>query len=248
MKRTDPLWGSISILIGVVIAILALVRGVWATVLLLCTFAMWGAWVILTQLIPAWSANRTYRRRISRLKKDGVTEDDTGRLLVCHVNHRISEHLKAAYPNVQWEWAVPDPARLIEQGGIGRIRVYGVPDHDLADITLSRNGTLQCTLLTPVEGTQQEGPVKPDPQVWYELQGRRVMEALIADLNSRGHSSLMVNVQGKIVTHPGGGREEVSRNAFAEFPKKDLWPRLAQVLEQEGLHTDVRDQGLLVSW
>ena len=117
--------------------------------------------------------------------------------------------------------------------------------------------TVKAIIFSPVEIFVQkiaatvmfiEGPVKPDPQIWYELQGRRVMEALIADLNSRGHSSLMVNEQGKIVTHPGGGREEVSRNAFAEFPKKDLWPRLAQVLEQEGLHTDVRDQGLLVSW
>ena len=30
MKRTSPLWGSISILIGVVIAILSLLRGNWA--------------------------------------------------------------------------------------------------------------------------------------------------------------------------------------------------------------------------
>ena len=60
MKRTSPLWGSISILIGVVIAILALLRGVWATVLLLVAFAVWGLWLILTQLLPAWKSNRIY--------------------------------------------------------------------------------------------------------------------------------------------------------------------------------------------
>lgn len=63
MKRTSPLWGSISILIGVVIAILALLRGIWATVLLLVAFAVWGLWLILTQLLPAWKSNRIYRRR-----------------------------------------------------------------------------------------------------------------------------------------------------------------------------------------
>lgn len=42
MKRTSPLWGSISILIGVVIAILSLLRGIWATVALLTAFAVWG--------------------------------------------------------------------------------------------------------------------------------------------------------------------------------------------------------------
>ena len=40
MKRTSPLWGSISILIGVVIAILSLLRGNWATVALITVFAV----------------------------------------------------------------------------------------------------------------------------------------------------------------------------------------------------------------
>ena len=35
MKRTSPLWGSISILIGVVIAILSLLRDTWMTVALI---------------------------------------------------------------------------------------------------------------------------------------------------------------------------------------------------------------------
>lgn len=39
MKRTSPLWGSISILIGVVIAILSLLRGNWATAALIAAFA-----------------------------------------------------------------------------------------------------------------------------------------------------------------------------------------------------------------
>lgn len=63
MKRTNPLWGSISILIGVVIAILSLLKGTWATVALIITFALWGLWLVWTRLLPAWSANRAYRRR-----------------------------------------------------------------------------------------------------------------------------------------------------------------------------------------
>ena len=45
MKRSSPLWGSVSVLIGVVIAILALVRGAWLVPLLLLTFTAWGLWV-----------------------------------------------------------------------------------------------------------------------------------------------------------------------------------------------------------
>ena len=48
MKRTSPLWGSISILIGVVIAILSLLRGNWATAALIAAFTVWGLWLIFT--------------------------------------------------------------------------------------------------------------------------------------------------------------------------------------------------------
>ena len=52
MKRSSPLWGSVSVLIGVVIAILALVRGAWLVPLLLLTFTAWGLWVVMFQLHP----------------------------------------------------------------------------------------------------------------------------------------------------------------------------------------------------
>ena len=38
MKKTNALWGGISILIGVVTAILSLLHGVWATVALITVF------------------------------------------------------------------------------------------------------------------------------------------------------------------------------------------------------------------
>ena len=60
MKRSSPLWGSVSVLIGVVIAILALVRGAWLVPLLLLTFTAWGLWVVIFQLQPAWDSIRGY--------------------------------------------------------------------------------------------------------------------------------------------------------------------------------------------
>ena len=60
MKRSNPLWGSVSVLIGVVIAILALVRGAWLVPLLLLTFTAWGLWVVMFQLQPAWDSIRGY--------------------------------------------------------------------------------------------------------------------------------------------------------------------------------------------
>ena len=36
----------------------------------------------------------------------------------------------SVYPNVRWEWTMANPALFVAQGGIGRIRVYGIQDFD----------------------------------------------------------------------------------------------------------------------
>ena len=58
MKRSSPLWGSVSVLIGVVIAILALVRGAWLVPLPLLFYRSWGLWVVMLQLQPGWDSLR----------------------------------------------------------------------------------------------------------------------------------------------------------------------------------------------
>lgn len=213
MKRTSPLWGSISILIGVVIAILSLLRGIWATVALIAVFAVWGLWLIFTQLLPAWRSNRTYRRRVRQSRDRQEAASDTsdsgmGLVLLRHVNHRISEHLRSVYPQAHWEWTLADPTRFIAYGGTGRIRVYGIPDYDYADVTLDRQGGLRCSL---VKVAPLEDKAAPNQQ-------------------------------------PVDGGEEIKKDSFAAFPEKVYWPRLAKVLEQEGLTADVQDTRILISW
>lgn len=257
LKRTNPLWGSIGTLTGVVIAILALLKGPWATAALIVTFTLWGLWLIYTQLLPAWSSNREYRRRArqSRSRQEGALSDDGGSVsvvLLRHVNHRISEHLRSVYPDAHWEWTMSDPALFVAHGGTGRIRVYGIPDYDFADVTLDRQGSLRCSLVkvAPLDGSQAASPNQQplDPQVWYEFQGRTVLEDVIADLRSRGHSSLTMNEDGSICIQPVDGGEEIAKESFPAFPEKVYWPRLVKVLEQEGLAADVQDTRILVSW
>ena len=197
MKRTSPLWGSISILIGVVIAILSLLRGNWATVALITVFAVWGLWLIFTQLLPAWRSNRTYRCRVrqSRDRQEAVldtSDSGMGLVLLRHVNHRIK--------------------------------------------------------VAPLEAEAAPNQQPVDPRVWYEFQDRSILEDMIADLRSRGHSSLTLNEDGSICIQPADGGEEIKKDSFAAFPEKVYWPRLAKVLEQEGLTADVQDTRILVSW
>ncbi len=78
--------------------------------------------------------------------------------------------------------------------------------------------------------------------------GRSVLENVIADLTSRGHSSLTLNEDGSICIQPVNGGEEIAKDSFATFPEKVYWPRLVQVLEQEGLTADMQDSKILVCW
>ena len=264
MKKTSTLlWGSISILIGAVIAVLALVRGKWQLPLLISCFALWGLWLIFALLLPAWRSIQSLRRREKRAERErqamadaNLPDDALAQKLLRHVNFRISSHLKSAYPNARWEWAIEMPALFAVQGGTARIRVYGVPDYDFADVTLNKMEDLSCSLVkvVPLHGQEQpndtpapnQQPV--DPQVWYELQGRTVLENLVADLNSRGHSKLYLKEDGSICIKPEGGDEELIQDAFNSFPEKVYWPRLKDVLEQAGLAATVQDTCIQVAW
>lgn len=255
MKQKISLASSTSILIGAVITILALLRGTTQTVMLLLTFTLWGLWVLLTLLRPSWRVNRDYRRREERDAKQqsALSGKNLSGLLLCHVNYRVSDYLKRAYHDARWEWMMPNPVLFIAQGGTGRIRVYGVPDYEFADVTLDRNGSLDCSMvkIVPVgDGGQGAPSGQPalDPSAWYELEGREVLDTLIADLRSRGHSGLTLNEDGSISFQPEAGSRKASKRAFASFPEKVCWPRLADVLAQEGLTADVQADHIAVSW
>ena len=118
MKQEKFLWSSISILIGAVIAILALVRGAWQSGLLITVFTLWGLWIIAVLLLPYMHEAKCRQRRKQQLKnrqQEGIipvtplqapliTGEPIESLLLHHVNHRISSYLQSAYPDVKWEW------------------------------------------------------------------------------------------------------------------------------------------------
>ena len=267
MKSDKARPGSTGILIGAVIAILALVRGPWQTWLLVGVFAIWGLRLLKAYMLPI--THRTNRRRKRRHRRKRLPADDgpdisawvqepdsasAENLLLRHVNHRISAYLRSAYPGITWEWEEKRPERLALSGGTGRIRVFGVPDFDHADITLDQQGGIACSMLRIVpltddsDGTPPEDPNRQpiDPQVWYEIQGRAVLEALVTDLNSRGHSCLILHENGDACVEES--QQEVPKEHLEGFPAKVYWPRLVEVLESNGLTAQSTPVGIRVSW
>ena len=150
MKKESPLWSSISLLIGIVIAILALIRGRMLLPLLLAVFAVWLLWWLLAQALPLWRGNRAYRVKEAQLREQKASANGGGQLaeaLLCHVNYRITAMLHAAYPNARWEGLADKPSRVAVEGGTARIRVYGIPDFDYAAVKLDQKANLDCSLV-----------------------------------------------------------------------------------------------------
>jgi len=258
----SALWGSVSVLTGAVLAVLSLVRGKWEIPLLLAAFALWGLWVVLRLLRPSWRLNRVFReqarqtnRRQAALTSAGIANPQMAQMLLRHINYRVSAALKSAYPDAHWEWTMDDPALFAAQGGTGRIRVYGIPDYDYADVTLDQSGNLSCTLvkLEPIAGAGAPEAAAPNgqplsPQAWYELRARDVLEQVVADLNSKGHSRLYLKENGELCIRPVEGGEFLSQGALKDFPPKTYWPKLVEVLTNAGLTAAQLDNCIQLSW
>lgn len=261
----NKIWGSISLLIGAVIAVLALVRGAWQFWLLLAVITVWFLWLVLTVLIPYAAAlhrRRAFERQAmepqSPMSSEVRANDETMQILLRHVNHRISAYLKSVYPKARWEWREKQPERLILAGGTGRIRIYGVPNYNFADVLLDSQANLQCSLVKIVPLTESGTPARDagqlppneqpvNPRVWFEVQGRQVLESLISDLNSRGHSGLEISEDGTIRIENAEGDME-GCNPLPSFPEKVYWPQLVEVLEGEGYAAEVKEDAVAVTW
>ena len=250
MKQTKTIWSSIGLLTGVVIANLALVRGTWQLPLLIGTFALWGLWLLWTQVLPF---RRTLKAKRQREQAEAF-DRSLAQLLLRHVNYRVSDCLKAVYPDARWEWMMRDPALFVAQGGTGRIRVTGIPDYEYADVTVDQSGKLSCALvkMVSVQGAKQPPAApnqqKPEHEVWYEAQGRNALGKLVSDLESRGHNSLTVQEDGSIYICPKADGKEVKQGVLPGFPAKGLWPKLADLLEQDGLAATVQGDCIAVTW
>lgn len=188
------------------------------------------------------------------------------RVLLCHANFRISAYLQSIYPEATWEWREEFPERIVAKGGTGRIKLFGVEGFNYADVTFDQNAGIDCALVNvvpmaqlrsdapvtettepaakPATAPKQQNPV--DPQVWYEVQGRKVLEALITDLHSRGHNCLTIRENGDIAIKQADS--EMVKPAFESVPEKTYWTRLCKVFEREGMAANITDGGILLSW
>lgn len=275
MKSNKTLWSGVSVLIVAVLAITAFTRGQLQVWLFAAAFAAWGIWAGVRFLIPYLKA-QVYHYKARKIRKQCEAQkqkpkfevpdlsDSTDVVLLRHVNYRISSYIQSVYPDATWEWREEYPERIVSRGGVGRIEIFGVPDFNFADVTFDQNAGIDCSMLkivplndlkgtpaTAEEKADAKKPVPPkqntvDPQVWYEVTARSVLKNLIADLDSRGHSSLTIKESGEIAIRQADS--EIVKPAFENVPERMFWPRLIKVFEREGMAANITENGILLSW
>lgn len=263
MKNGKQSFGVTTLLVAV-LAIMAFIRGPLQVWFLAGAFALWALWMIIPIIITAHKRSRLRQKRQAptppakqrEFYVPDLSEPAEG-VLLRHVNFRISAYLKSAYPDVTWAWEEKEPERIITRGGTARIKLFGVPDFNYANVIFDCKANINCDMmkiipLSEVAGAPNGAPApKPpqqpaDPQIWYEMQARQVLEDLIADLHSRGHNSLTIKENGDICIKQADA--EVATQTLKNFPARNYWQALAKVFEKEGLAAAVTDTGLAVTW
>ena len=73
-----------------------------------------------------------------------------------------------------------------------------------------------------------------------------VLKNLIADLNSRGHNTLIIKDNGSCIIEQGDRTIEISQ--LEAFPERVYHPKLIKVLAGAGIAAKSVDAGLSVTW
>ena len=234
MRNEKALRKSVSILVGLTVMVLALVRGTWQLWLLVGIFAVWGLW--LAGVLPLSSL-------YARVKKSLQKREDletAKMMLIRHLNKRVTAILRNSHADASWKWCDTDIGKLAINGGKAYIRIYGVAGCAYGEVTITLSADVTVRLLNQYE---LPGRVTvTDPYVWYEEDGKTVLREMITDLDSRGFNSLTLNEYGDIWVH------DMREHRFCAFPDKDDWSCLLQIFEDNGLDAEIVNDSIVLSW
>lgn len=278
---------SISLLVVAVLILLAFFRepkhqwmfiavfGVWAACLLLRLLAgrIAGVGRLLKKAMNGISAMRQkakaertaerQKRHYEQITQNPDThpagDESADKLLLGHLNCRITEKLKSVFSEATWQWQEKNPER-IAKGGTGRIRIEGADEYGYADVTVDKYFRISFEMMkivslqdvaagseTPEADTEETGEfVKVNVADWYEWVGKEALHEVITELNTRGYSKVFVKENGDIYVVEDGN--ETVKATFKDMPGKTNWAELVEVLKAGQLQGEIDNDRLIVAW
>lgn len=263
MNQSNFFKKSFSVFIAVFLIVMAFVKSdnqIWYYSIIFALWIIAIATHFLINLIKKKKEKKNHQNAQSISADTLIIPDslDVDKVLLCHVNHRISSFLQSVYPEITWDWFSKDPEQHILNGGTARIRLFGMTDFNYADIEFSRVADINCSLVKVVPLSQLQNETQEhlninqnydlsDPEEWYNSKGKQILEACVADLHSRGIASLIIKDNGDICFRQTD--IESLEDKFQSFPVKDVWQKLVKVIEKySGLSAKSEDDVIRISW
>ena len=273
MKNKKLLGKNMTFLIVGILAVLAFTKETTQFWGLIGVFTVWAIWTVIIFITKKRRFKKTINKRMfSETMKmfkgeepessSSAAKENSDAVLLRHLNCRISDYLKSVYPAVTWEWISENPVKLAEDNGTGKIRLFGITDYNYADIKFDNLGRIDCKMIKIVsfgdlkktsepksenESAPDKQPNQPvDPETWYGIQGKKILEECVADLNARGHANLIIKENGDICVKQEN--KETVCEKFKNLPGKSLWQQLVKIIETQGLSASVTNDVIKVSW
>lgn len=193
------------------------------------------------------------RIKIKKVKNSTSTANEKlETFLLCQISHRVTGKLKSAYPDATWEWEQMPSVHDFVEGNLLRIATKGTNNFNHAELYLDQYGQLHLQMLfvEPLKKHMSENASNTrnlvDPQSWYELIGKPLLDKVIQDVYPKGYQKLYVNSQGELYISNGDQKEV--KDIFEYFPPKPYWTILASILNKDELNAQATDFGLEINW
>ena len=146
---------TLSTLAGGILLILALFRGEIAQLLLIAYLCLWAIVWVINWVQETDEAENTEAGKPTFLKRwfsrpestemeapDQPEPDAYDGLLLQHVEARITELLRLAYPQAEWQWCEEDPEAVIWEGGAAWIHTRNTGAYRDATLSFEEPGDL----------------------------------------------------------------------------------------------------------
>ena len=274
---------SVSVLVGVVILVLAIFGSspishpILITVAVLWTLAMLCFWCYKLGHDPnSWVARHRKEKQARKkamstnipaaiepaqnLQEEYILPDPIDAplmLLLRHVSYRITESIHAAFPDANWNWDVPQPEKVIANGGTVRIKLSGAGAYTHANISVNKEANIQYELLQIVtldqllKGTAESEPASESaeiksPAAWYDILGRKKIREISNELMTRGHKWLYLAENGAVIIIDGNGR--TVQQELAQFPARKYWNELMDLMKSEGISVSEEENMIKVAF
>ena len=181
--------------------------------------------------------------------------------LIRQINYRVAEQLKSGYPAVAWLWVRRPTTEELCRGGAWRIRVSNADPFNFGEVAIDQSGKLtitmlQACLLKTVTAASKDDDSdleehelldRVDVKEWYEGEGERVITAMIDNLNTQGHRTLLIRENGEVYVELDAGNNQ-KVECIQNFPPRMVWEEICQTLKEDEITASIKPDGLALAW